>query len=60
MEALLKESQRIGAKEFIVWTKFQDLTLHIAHTAIKLDIKSMSVHLLKIMWNKDLLNIFRI
>jgi hypothetical protein len=57
MEALLEEFQGIEAEEFIVWTKFQDLTLHIAHIAIKLDIKSMNVHLLKVMWGKDLLNI---
>jgi hypothetical protein len=29
--------------------KFQDLILHVAHIAIKLDIGSMNVHLLKIM-----------
>jgi hypothetical protein len=43
-----------------MWTKFQDLILHIAHTTIRLDIRSMSVHLLKTMWGKDLLNISRI
>ncbi len=29
--------------------KFQDLTFHVAHTTIILDIRSMNVHLLKIM-----------
>ncbi len=52
--------ERIKITEFIVWTKFQNLTLHIAHIAIKLDIKSMNVHLLKTMWGKDLLNISKI
>jgi hypothetical protein len=56
MEALLKESHRIGAEEFIMSIDFQNLILHIAHTTIKLDIRSMNVHLLKIMWGKDLLN----
>jgi hypothetical protein len=51
VEALLKESLRIRIKEFIVWIKFQDITLHVAHIAIKLNIKSMNVHLLKIMWS---------
>ncbi len=60
MEALLKEFQGIGIEEFIVWTKFQDLNFHIAHIAMGLDIKSMNVHLLNIMWGKDLLSIFRI
>jgi hypothetical protein len=60
VKALLKESQGIGVEEFIVWTQFQDLALHVAHIAIKLDIKSMNVHLLKTMWNKDLLNISKI
>jgi hypothetical protein len=49
MEALLEESHEIGAKKFIVLIDFQNLTLHIAHTTIKLDIRSMNVHLLKIM-----------
>jgi len=31
MEALLKEFQGIGVEEFIVWTKFQDLLLHVPH-----------------------------
>jgi hypothetical protein len=60
MEALLHESHGIGAKEFIVWIEFQDLTFHLAHIVIKLDIRSMNVHLLKIMWGKDLLNISKI
>ncbi len=46
MEALLVEFQGVGVEEFIE-TKFQDQILHIAHTTIKLDIKSMNVHLLK-------------
>jgi hypothetical protein len=60
VEALLKESQGIGSKEFIKWIKFQDLTLQNAHIVIKLDIRSMNVHLLKIRWGKDLLNISKI
>jgi hypothetical protein len=47
-------------KNFIVWIKFQDLILHVAHIAIKLNIRSMNVHLLKIMWGKDFLSISRI
>jgi hypothetical protein len=43
-----------------MWLEFQAQILHVAHTAIKLDIISMNVHLLKIMWGKDLLNISRI
>jgi hypothetical protein len=49
MEALLEESHGIGVEEFIMSIDFQNLTLHIAHTAIKLDIRSMNVHLLEIM-----------
>jgi hypothetical protein len=60
MEALLEEFQGFGAAKFIMWIKFQDLTFHVAHTTIKLDIRSMNVHLLKIMRGKDLLNISRI
>ncbi len=60
IEALLKEFQGIGVEEFIVSTKFQDQILHIPHIAIKVNIRSMNIHLLKIMWGKDLLNIFRI
>jgi len=60
VEALLEESQGIGVEEFIVWTKFQDLIFHTAHTTITLDIISMNVHLLKLMWGKDLLNISRV
>jgi hypothetical protein len=43
-----------------MWIEFQDQILHIAHIAIRLDIKSMNAHLLKIMQGKDLLNIYRI
>jgi hypothetical protein len=60
VEALLEEFQGIGAKKFMVWIEFQELTFHVAHTTIKLDIRSMNVHLLKIMRGKDLLNISRI
>ncbi len=60
VETLLEDSQGIGIEEFIVWIEFQDLTFHVTHTAIKLDIWSMNVQLLKIMWGKDLLNISRI
>ncbi len=60
VEALLEESKGIGVEKFIVWTKFQDLTLHDAHIVIKLNIRSMNVYLLKIMWGKDVLNISRI
>jgi len=60
MQALSEESQGIGVEGFIVWTKFQDWILHVAHIVIKLDIKSMNVYLLKIMWGNDLLNISRI
>jgi hypothetical protein len=60
MEALLEEFQGIVVKEFIMWTKFQDLTFHVEHTTIKLDFRSMNVHLLKIMWSKDLLSISKI
>jgi hypothetical protein len=60
VETLLEESQGIGMEEFIVCIEFQDLTFHDAHSVIRLDIKSMNVHLLKIMWGKDLLNISKI
>jgi hypothetical protein len=60
MEALLKESQGIGVEKIVVWIEFQDLTFHIAHIAIRSNIRSINVHLLKIMWSKDLLNISRI
>jgi hypothetical protein len=43
-----------------MWIKFQDQIVHVAHTGIKLDIKSMNVYLLKIMWGKYLLNIYKI
>jgi len=36
------------------------LILHIALIAIKLGIMSMNVHLLKIMWGKDLLSISKL
>ncbi len=49
MVALIVEFQGIGVEEFIVSIEFQHQILHVAHTAIKLDIKSMNVHLLKIM-----------
>jgi hypothetical protein len=49
MVALIVEFEGIGVKEFIVSTKFQDQILRIAHVAIRLDIRSMNVHLLKIM-----------
>jgi hypothetical protein len=48
MVALIVEFQGIGVEEFIMSTKFQDQILHVAPTAIKLDIRSMNVHLLKI------------
>jgi hypothetical protein len=57
MVALLVEFQGIGVEEFIVSIEFQDQIIHVAHTTIKLDIKSMNVHLLKIMLSKDLLSI---
>jgi hypothetical protein len=60
METLIKGFQGIGIEGFIVWTKFQYLVLHIVHIAIKLDIRSMNVHLLKIIWGKDLLSISKI
>jgi hypothetical protein len=60
MEALLEEFQGIKVEGFIVWRKFQDLILHVAHITIRLDIKSMNVHLLKIMWGKDLSSISKI
>ncbi len=60
MEAYSEEFQGIGIEGFIMWLEFQAQILHVAHTAIKLDIISMNVHLLKIMWGKDLLNISRI
>jgi hypothetical protein len=43
-----------------MWIDFQDLTLNNARIIIKLDIRLLSVHLLKIMWGKDLLNISKI
>ncbi len=49
MDTLLEESKGIGIKEFIMCIKFQNLILHDAHTIIRLDIRSMNVHLLKIM-----------
>jgi hypothetical protein len=49
MVALIVEFQGIGVEEFIVSIEFQHQILHVAHTAIKLDIKSMNVHLLEIM-----------
>jgi hypothetical protein len=49
MVALMLEFQGIEVEEFIVSIEFQDQIPHIAHTTIKLDIKSMNVHLLKIM-----------
>jgi hypothetical protein len=55
MEALLKEFQGTRTKEFMMWIKF-----HNARIVIILDIRSMNVHLLKVMWGKDLLNINRI
>jgi hypothetical protein len=48
MEVLFEEFQGIGVEGFIVWTKFQELTIHIAHTTIRLDIRWMNVHLLKL------------
>jgi hypothetical protein len=60
MVALIVEFQRIGVEEFIVSTEFQDQILHVAYTTIILDIKSMNVHLLKIMQSKDLLSISKI
>jgi hypothetical protein len=49
MVALAVEFQGIGVEEFIVSTKFQDQILHIPHIAIKVNIRSMNIHLLKIM-----------
>ncbi len=49
MVALIEEFQGIGVGEFIVSMEFQDQILQVAHTTLKLDIKSMNVHLLKIM-----------
>jgi hypothetical protein len=60
MEVVLEEFQGIGVEEFIMGTKFQYLTLHVAHIAIRLDIRLMNVHLLKIMRGKDLLSISKI
>jgi len=60
IEVLLEEFQGIRAEGFIMWIEFQDQILHVAHTAIRLDIKSMNVHLLKIMCGKDLLSIYKI
>jgi hypothetical protein len=40
METLLEESQGIGVEEFIVRTKFQDLTLHVAHITIDMPLNS--------------------
>jgi hypothetical protein len=48
MVALMAEFQGIGGEEFIMSREFQDQFSHIAHIAIKLEIKS-NVHLLKIM-----------
>jgi hypothetical protein len=60
VEILLEEFQGTKIEEFIVWIKFQDLIFNDAHIVIRLDIKLMNVHLLKTMWGKDLLNIYRI
>jgi hypothetical protein len=49
MVALIVEFQGIGVEESILSIEFQDQILHVAHTAIKLDVISMNVHLLKIM-----------
>jgi hypothetical protein len=49
MVALIVKFQGIGIEEFIMSIKFQDQIFHVAHIAIKLDIKSMNVHLLNIM-----------
>ncbi len=49
MVALIVEFQGIGVKGLIVAIEFQDQIIHFAHIAIKLDIRSMNVHLLKIM-----------
>jgi hypothetical protein len=45
METLLEETQGIGAKEFLVWIEFQDLTFNDARIIIRLDIRLMNVHL---------------
>jgi hypothetical protein len=47
--SIIRGVPRLGVNEFIMQIEFQDLTLHVAHTTIKLDIRSMNVHLLKIM-----------
>ncbi len=60
VETLLEEFQGTGIEGFIVWIKFQDLILNDVRTIIKLDIKSMNVHLLKIIKGKDLISISRI
>jgi hypothetical protein len=39
MVALIMEFQGIKIEEFIVSTKFQDQILHVAHIAIRLDIR---------------------
>jgi hypothetical protein len=49
MGTLIMEFQGIRIEEFIVSPKFQDQILHVAHITIRLDIRSMNVHLLKIM-----------
>jgi hypothetical protein len=49
MVALIVEFQGIRVEEFIVSIEFQDQILHVAHIAIILDMRSMNVHLLKIM-----------
>jgi len=49
MVTLIVEFQGIGVEEFIMSTKFQDQILHVTHTTIRLNIRSMNVHLLKIM-----------
>jgi hypothetical protein len=60
VETLLEESQRIRVKGFIVWIEFQDLTFYDAHIVIRLDIKLMNVHLLKIIWRKEFMSVPRI
>jgi hypothetical protein len=57
---IVRRDSRDWANEFIVWINFQDLTFNNIRIVIKLDIILMNVHLLKIMWGKDLLNIFKI
>jgi hypothetical protein len=47
--SIIVEFQGIRVEEFIVSSKFQDQVFHVAHTAIRLDISSMNVHLLKIL-----------